>query len=296
MPVPIEITILGSGSAIPTPRRMQPAILFKYEGDYILFDCGESAQLSLQKVNISPIKIKRIFITHWHADHFGGLIPLIETLHMLGRKEPLEIYGPEAEWFVDKILELSYWRFGFDIKARDVSVERKEKIVEEEKYEIYSFPVKHSVPSVGYIFCEKEHWKIIPSKAKKFGLYGEQLQLIKKKGSLVVNGKKVMISEIAKRIPGRIVAYSGDTLPVEEFFANASNGLMIHDATFVEEIDGRMHSSFTEVCALAKKYGIKKLVLTHFSRRYTNEKELREKAKKLFRNSVIARDGMKIKW
>jgi len=296
MPVPIEITILGSGSAIPTLQRKHPAILFKYEGDYMLWDCGECAQLGLQKVGVSPIKIKRIFITHWHADHFAGIIPLIETFHMLGRSEPLEIYGPEAEWFVEKILELSYWRFGFDIKAFDVSTEEKEKIVTEEKYEIYSFPVKHSIPAVGYIFYERDHWKIIPSKARKFGIQGKQLQLLKKKGSVKINGKKVNIEEVAKRIPGRTVAYSGDTLPVEEFFANAPESLMIHDATFIEPVEGRAHSSFVEICELAKKYRIKKLVLTHFSRRYTDEKELRRKAKELFRRAVIARDGIKIRW
>ncbi len=296
MPAPIEITILGSGSAIPTLERKHPAILLKYEGDYLLFDCGECTQLGLQKAKISPMKIKRIFITHWHADHFAGLIPLIETLHMLGRKKILEVYAPEAERFVGTILELSYWSFGFKIKPIDVSVEEKERIVREKKYEIYSIPVKHSVPAVGYIFREKDHWKIIPSRLQKFNVPKEKIQKLKEKGKIRIDGKIVRIEEVAKKIEGRKVVYSGDTLPVEELFKEAFCGMLIHDATFVEPVEGRAHSSFKEITELAKRYRIKKLVLTHISRRYKKHGELVREAKRLFKKSIVARDGMRIKF
>ena len=294
MPLPIEIIILGSGSAIPSLERKHPAILLKYEGDYMLFDCGECAQLGLQKAGISPMKIKRIFITHWHADHFAGIIPLIETLHMLGRKKMLEIYAPEAERFVETILELSYWSFGFKIKPVDVSLENEQKIVKEKKYEIFSLPVVHSVPAVGYIFQEKDHWKIIPSKIKKLGIPQNKIQLLKEKGKIKINGKTVEISEVARKIEGRRIVYSGDTLPVEKIFEKASNSVLIHDATFVEPVEGRAHSSFEEVCELAKKYKVKKLILTHISKRYKNHSELVKKAKKYFSKAIVAKDGMKI--
>lgn len=295
MAVPIEITILGSGSAIPTLKRKHPAILLKYEGDYMLFDCGECAQLALQRAKVSPLKIRRVFITHWHADHFAGLIPLIETMHMLGRKDALEIYAPEAEWFVEKIMDLSYWRFGFGIRGMSVSLEEVQKIVEEKHYEIYSIPVRHSVPAVGYIFREKDHWKIIPSRLKKFGIKGERVQELKEKRVLKVSGKIVRIEDVAKMVEGRKIAYSGDTLAFEEFFKACENAeLVIHDATFLEPEKGRMHACIKEVCEYAKKYGIKKLVLTHFSKRYRDEKTLRKTAKSFFPSSLLARDGLKI--
>lgn len=294
MPVPIEITILGSGSAIPTLERKHPAILLKYEGDYMLFDCGECAQIGLQKAKVSPMKIKRIFITHWHADHFAGLIPLIETLHMLGRKKALEVYAPEAERFVETILELSYWSFGFKIKPVDVSLEEEEKIVREKKYEIFSLPVVHSVPAVGYMFQEKDHWKIIPSKIKKLMIPNEKIQLLKERGRIKINGKIVRIHEVATKIEGRRIIYSGDTLPVEKLFEKASRAVLIHDATFIEPVEGRAHSSFKEVCDLARKYEVKKLILTHISRRYRNHSELVKKARKYFSNTIVAKDGMKI--
>ena len=174
MPEPIKVTFLGTGSSLPTPKRNHPAILMKYGGDYMLFDCGEGTQLQLQKVIVSPMKIKRIFISHWHADHFAGLLPLIETLHLNSRKETLEIYGPEASRFVDSIIELSYWGIGFPIKAIDCGEEKKEKIFEGDNYEIFSIKVKHSVPAVGYMIKEKDRWNIDTKLAKKHKLTGKQ--------------------------------------------------------------------------------------------------------------------------
>lgn len=294
MPAPIEITILGSGSAIPTMERKHPAILLKYEADYMLFDCGECAQLGLQKAKISPMKIKRIFVTHWHADHFAGIIPLIETLHMLGRKKPLEVYAPEAERFVETMLELSYWSFGFKIKPVDVSFEEEERIVREKKYEICSFPVSHSIPAVGYIFREKDHWKILPSKVKELGIPREKLQELKERGKLKVDKKIVKISEVARKIEGRKVIYSGDTLPIKELFEKSRNAVLIHDATFVEPVKGRAHASIKEVCELARTHGVKKLILTHISRRYRDHSQLVREARKYFKNSIVAKDGMRI--
>ncbi len=294
MPVPIEITILGSGSAIPSKKRKNPSILFKYEGDYMLFDIGECTQVSLQKINVSPVKIKRILITHWHADHFGGLIPFIETSHMLGRKKKLEIVAPEAEWFVEKIMELSYLDFGFKIKPKNVSTEEKSLVVREKKYKIFSLPVEHSVPAVGYVFKEKDHWKISPSLLKKFSIPKEKIEELKTKRVITLGRRKIKISDIAKKINGRKIAYSGDTIPLEHFFREVENGYMIHEATFLEPVKGIKHSSIKEVCTLAKKYKIKKIILTHFSRRYTDNSLLRREAAKIYDKCIIAEDGMKI--
>ncbi|MBU3957552.1 MAG: MBL fold metallo-hydrolase, partial [Nanoarchaeota archaeon] len=156
--LPIEIVFLGTGSGVPTLRRSQPAILLNYAGDCSLFDCGENCQLGLQKAKVSPLKIKRICISHWHADHFSGLLPLIETMHLFGRTEKLEVCGPEASRFMDSLLELSYLGFGFEIDAVDASAEEKQRVFSGTDYEIFSIPVKHSVPAVGYMFAERNKW------------------------------------------------------------------------------------------------------------------------------------------
>ncbi|HLE07863.1 MAG TPA: ribonuclease Z [archaeon] len=296
MPLPLEIFFLGTGSSIPSEKRMQAAYVLRRGADVFLFDCGESAQLGLQKQNISPLKISKIFISHWHADHFAGLLPLIETMHLLDRKNPLEIYAPEASRFIDGIVELSYYGIGFEIRAIDCDIEQKQKLFENSEYEIFSTPVKHSVPACGFVFSEKPHVKIDIKLAKKFGLeIGPQLSELKLKGSLKIKNKTINLSEISKISLGRKFAYSGDCLPTEEFFrAAAGADLLIHDGTFIEAVEGRAHSAVADVAALAKEYSVKKLALVHLSRRYKDTKETLAAAKKVFKNSIVGKDGMKV--
>ncbi len=296
MPLPLEIFFLGTGSSIPSAERKQAAYVLRRGADVFLFDCGESAQLGLQKQKISPLKISKIFISHWHADHFSGLLPLIETMHLMDRKNPLEIFGPEASRFVDGITELSYYGIGFEIRAIDCNLEEKQKIIDTTEFEIFSIPVKHSVPACGFVFSEKPHVKIDVAKAKKYGLeIGPQLSEIKSAGSVKIQNKIISLSQISKITLGRKFAYSGDCLPTEEFFhASAGADLLIHDGTFVEPVEGRAHAAVADVAALAKKYSVKKLVLVHLSHRYKDEKQTLAAAKKVFKNSIVGKDGMKV--
>jgi len=297
MPEPIDIIFLGTGAGIPNLRRRHPAILLKYKGDYVLFDCGEGTQLQLQKARISPMKISKIFITHWHADHFAGLLPLIETLHLSRRKNSLNVYGPEASRFIDAIIELSYWGIGFSVIAHDCNEDKKiEKIFENDFYEIYAIKVIHSVPSFGYVFKEKDSWNIDTKKAKKFGLTGVQMRKIKEKGKLKIKNKIVKLEQVAKKRRGRKIVYSGDTMPCGELFEFSKEAdLLIHDGTFAEPMGvERPHSTASEIAKLSKRYKIKKLVLTHLSGRYKTTKEVFDAAKPIFKNTVVAKDMMKI--
>ncbi len=295
MPEPIEVVFLGTGAAVPTVKRGHSAILISYKGDYILFDCGEGAQIQLQKAKVSPTKITHIFITHWHADHFAGLLPLIETMHLLGKKDPLTICGPEASRFVEALIELSYWGVGFKINVKDVDLEKKKSVVfENENYEIMAIKTRHSVPSCGFAFREKDRWNF--DKKKIRGMEGPLLRELKAKKSIKLGGKTIKLSSVASLTPGRKAVYSGDTLAYESFFSEAKNAdLLIHDSTFMEPEEKRAHASASEVAVLSKKYGIRKLVLTHFSKRYRDPKEMLKKVRPIFKNSLIAEDMMKIK-
>lgn len=297
MPEPINITFLGTGAAVPSLKRRHAAILFHYGADYFLFDCGEGTQLQMEKARVSPMKLSRIFITHWHADHFSGILPMLESLHLSRRKEPLYVYGPEASRFIDALIELSYWGIGFEVKARDVNEDEEvEKLIDNEKYEIFSIRVEHSVPTVGYCFKEKDHWNIDVKKAKKFGLEGKQLKVIKSKGRITVGNKTVRLEQIATKKEGRKIVYSGDTVPCRQLFEMAKGAdILIHDGTFIELPDvERPHSSAIEVAKLAKKYKVKKLILTHLSRRYRTNKEVLDAVKPIFKNVIVAEDLMKI--
>jgi len=301
----IEVTFLGTVSGIPSLERNHPAIVLEYssdERDVLLFDCGEGTQKQLMRSGISFMKIKKIFISHWHADHFSGLIPLIQTMNLEKRREELKIFGPEAEKFVSDIVDLGYFGLRFPIEAINVPFEGDEptKIDETEEYEIWSTPVFHTVPSVGYLFKEKDRYSIDLEKMKKLGLRrGAWLKKLKKDSIATYKEKKIKIEEIADVKPGLKVVYSGDTKPCKTLVDLATKAdLLIHDATFLEEDEGKAHADVKQAARAAKDAGVKQLILTHLSRRYATKEDIEEMestAKKIFSNTKVAYDFMKIK-
>ncbi|MCC5994571.1 MAG: ribonuclease Z [Candidatus Aenigmarchaeota archaeon] len=301
----IVITFLGTVSGIPSRERNHPAIAleyFYYKKDTLLFDCGEGTQKQLMKAGISFMDISNIFITHWHADHFAGLIPLLQTMNLEKRKSELTIFGPEATRFVSGILNLGYFGLRFPVKAVDVPFEGKEiaKIYETKLYEILSIPVLHTVPSVAFAFKEKDVWRIDEKKLKELGVKkGKWLKELKEKGEIVYSGKKIRIEEVANLQRGLKIVYSGDTKPCDNLVELSRDAdLLIHDATFLEEDEDsdKYHSSVKDAARIAKKANVKKLILTHISRRYQKEdvERLINEAKEIFENVEVAYDLMKI--
>ncbi len=298
----IIITFLGTVSGVPSLTRNHSAIVLEHFTDVknvFLFDCGQGAQKQLMKSGVSFMDVDKIFITHWHADHFAGLIPLIQTMNLEKREKPLTIFGPEAERFVSDILDLGYFGLRFPVKAVNVLFEGGEitKIDEGEDYEILSTPVLHTVPTVGYCFKEKDKWNIDEDKLKKLGIKkGPWLKKLKKEGKLDWKGKIVKIDEIGYVKNGLKVVYSGDTMPCDNILRISEGAdLLIHDGTFLEEdVGSKAHADAKEAAKLAKKAGVKKLILTHISRRYTDVKELEDQAREVFPDAVVAKDMMKI--
>jgi len=299
----IIITFLGTVSGIPSIKRNHPAITLEYFTDYrdvLLFDCGEGTQKQLMKSGISFMQINKIFISHWHADHFSGLIPMIQTMNLENRKTHLTIYGPEAERFVSDIIDLGYFGLRFPVKAINVPFEGSEisTVDETDDYKITSIPVYHSVPTVAFCFQEKDKWNIDDNKLDKLGIKrGPWLKKLKEKGQIDWKGKKVRLEDVGYVKKGLKVVYSGDTKPCTNIVKISKDAdLLIHDGTFLEEdVGGKSHADVKEAAKLAKKANVRKLILTHISRRYTDLKELEDQAKKIFKNSRIAYDFMKIR-
>jgi len=298
----IIVTFLGTVSGIPSLKRNHPAIALEYFSDYrdvLLFDCGEGTQKQLMKSGISFMQINKIFISHWHADHFAGLIPMIQTMNLESRRKQLTIYGPEAERFVSDIVDLGYFGLRFPVKAVNVPFEGSEiSLVDEtDDYQILSIPVFHSVPTVAFCFKEKNKWNIDEDKIQKLGIKrGPWLKKLKKTGKLEYKGKKVKIEDVGYVKEGLKVVYSGDTRPCKNMVKISENAdLLIHDGTFLEEdVGSKAHADIKEAAKLAKKANVKELILTHISRRYTDLEELEEVAKKEFENSKVAYDFMKV--
>jgi len=295
----LEIVFLGTGSGIPSKRRNHAAIWLRYEGDSFLWDCGEGTQRQILQAKINFMKIDRIFITHWHADHWAGLISLIQTMNLEKRKKTLYIYGPEAERFVSDILDLDYWGPRFRVVAVNVPFEGNEitTLLKTKNYYISSTPVKHTVPAVAYCFKERDSWNVdLKNRGKKYGLrQGPLIGKLKKKGELIFKGKRIRLEDVGIIKKGNKVVYSGDTKTCDNLLKLSRDAdVLIHDATFIDEKENRMHTGAKDAARMAKKAGVKKLILTHFSRRYVDVRPLEEEAKKLFENTTVAEDFMKI--
>ena len=301
----LQITFLGTVSGIPTKDRNHSAIIFEHYTDKkstLLFDCGEGTQKQLMTAGISFMDIDNIFISHWHADHFAGLIPLIQTMNMEKRRKELNIYGPEAERFVADIIDLGYFGLRFPVNAVNVPFEGDEitKIFEGDDFEVLSIPTLHTVPSVAYCFKEKDRWNIDLNKLKELGIKrGNWLNKLKGKGEAEYKDKKIKLEDVSNKKEGMKVVYTGDTKPCETVVKISENAdLLIHDGTFLEldESRGKYHADVAEAAKIAKKADVKELILTHLSRRYNREdiKEMEEKARKVFPNSKVAHDFMKV--
>ena len=299
----IEITFLGTTAGIPTKYRNHAAIHLQYrtENEFsYLFDCGEGTQRQIFAAGLNFMRINEIFISHWHADHFAGLLGLMETMNLEQRTRDLKIFGPEATRFVETLLELGYASKRFDVTPVDVPHEGSEitKLLEKDEFYIASIPVRHAIPAVGYAFVEKDRIKIDKSKAKKLGLpdKGPIFKRIKEKGFAVFGGKKIGLDEISKVELGKRVVYSGDTMATDNIVKIAQNAdLLIHDSTFFTdtlEKDYR-HTTVDQVLKIAKDADVKQLILTHISRRYQDVNELKEKIEGQ-KNVSIAKDFMKV--
>lgn len=296
----LEAVFLGTGSGIPSKRRNPAALWLQYEAKCMLWDCGEGTQKQLMTAGLNFMKINRIFITHWHADHWAGLIGLMQTMNLEKRKRSLEIYGPEAERFVGDILDLDYWGPRFRVIGKDVPYEGSEpvQILKEDRFKILSIPVEHTVPSVAYAFQEDDSWNVDIKKAEQlYGLkQGPMVGKLKDKGSIVLKGKTVTLEDVGVLRPGIRLVYSGDTRTCQNLLTISKGAdLLICDATFGDEMETRMHSSARETALLAKRAGVKRLAITHFSRRYQDVRELENDAKKVFPNTFAAEDFMRVK-
>lgn len=299
----IMITFLGTTAGVPTKFRNHAAIHLKYQSEteaYFLFDCGEGTQKQMTHADVNFMRINDIFITHWHADHFAGLLGLMETMNLEGKTGKLTIYAPEAEKFVPMLLDLGYSTKSFEIVARNTEFEGSgsERLMETDEYEILSTPAKHGIPAVAYIFKEKDRIKIDVEKATSMGLppKGKIYSDLKSKGHCLFKGKKILLDDIAFIEKGKIVVYSGDTMPCKNIAMAAENAdLLIHDATFIKDDEERnhRHSTVQDVIKMAEDCRAKEVILTHISRRYQDTKLIKD-AIKDHHNVKIAKDFMTV--
>jgi ribonuclease Z len=291
----MDVWTIGTSSAVPTRDRNLPCNMINYEGERILFDCGEGAQKRIMMDKLGLMKISKIFISHWHADHFSGLLGLIQTMEMEGREKPLYIYGPpRTEEFTERILDTGYFNRNYDIFVEDIV---EGDAIVGEGYEVRPFEVEHGINAFGFVFEEETKTKANKEKMEEFGLGSSpKIGELKEGNQIEWEGETIKPEQVVQKVPGRKVVYSGDTAKCQNMIENAESAdLLIHEATCLHEIieDRQGHTSAREAGEIAKEADVKKLVLTHLSRRYRADraKEVEEEAKEIFENTILGEDG-----
>ncbi len=268
----LEVIFLGTGGIMPTAERNVPSIALRHEGEVILFDAGEGTMRQLNTAKLSPMRIEKIFITHFHGDHYLGLMALIQTMTLWKREKPLHIYGPKYTFeFIQNFLKSGFFRPGFEIHVHELGEER----LRFKGYEIWSFKVEHGIPALGYVFKEDDRrGKFLPEKLAEYGLSeGPILGKLEREGSIEVSGRVVHLEDVTgPRRRGVKVVYTGDTVPCDRvrLFGERAD-LLIHEATYLDDKDRgeSYHTTLEEACEMAEKSKAKLLALFHRAPRYS---------------------------
>ena len=298
----LTVHLLGTSASRPTVERNVASLAVHREGETLMFDCGEGTQRQMMRYGIS-FALQDIFFTHMHADHLLGVIGLIRTMALQGRTDPLRLWGPKGTARVLKRVEgLGFERATFPVDINELADGQH---IDRMGYAIRAFAVDHrGAMSIGFAIVEEERkGRFNPDKARELGIPEGPLWGRLHRGLSITldDGRTVESSDLvgAKR-SGRTVVITGDTRPCGATI-EASKGadLLVHEATFGDEEAERAietgHSTAREAAQIAAQAGVRRLVLTHFSARYSRDAaELEQQARSLFPATVIGKDGMEI--
>jgi ribonuclease Z len=298
----LTLRFLGTSASRPTVERNVSSLAVIREGETLMFDCGEGTQRQMMRYGIS-FALCDIFFTHMHADHMLGLTGLLRTLALQGRTDPMNLYGPVGcEKLLRRAITLGSDKQHFEIKVIELTPEAPLK---RNGYSVVPFPVEHGDRSaIGYHIVEETRLgRFNPDKARELGIPEGPLWGKIHKGQAIdlPDGRRIEPSElVGPTRPGRRIVLTGDSRPAEGTIVAATGAdVLIHEATFAEEEAARAietgHSTAREAAEVAARAGVKRLILTHVSARYSRDTtDLEREARAVFPATIIARDGLEI--
>lgn len=295
-----KLTILGNNAAIPAHSRHQTAQLLVFQEQHILIDCGESTQLQLKRYNIKPGKIRHILISHLHGDHYFGLIGLLSSMHLHGRKTKLNLYGPpELLNIINLQLKASDTRLIFELNFIPLVPQMHKVIYEHENFTITTFPLDHTIACHGFLFKEKPKKRKIIKENLPDNIRLQDILTIKNGQNVVDQQGHIIYHFNNYSLPPRrslSYAYCSDTRyndGVIQYIQSAD--LLYHESTFANDMADRaamtFHSTAEEAARIAQKAGVGKLILGHYSTRYKDLSILLEESRALFEESYLSQEG-----
>tara|TARA_B100001750_G_scaffold237956_1_gene243816 strand:- start:160 stop:1059 length:900 start_codon:yes stop_codon:yes gene_type:complete len=296
----MKLVFLGTSAAQPTEKRGLSCICLEKEGEILMFDAGEAAQIAYMKSGLGWNKKMKLFVTHLHGDHCVGILGLLQTMSMQNRTESLEIFGPKG---IDEFLaaNIKVLNFGLPFSIL-INIINEGKIFENKKYTIHTAKANHSITAFSYLFDEKDKpGRFNVAEAKELGIpEGELWNKLQNGEEIEHNGKKIKPEQVlGEKRPGKKIGISGDTMPtkkLEEFFQGCD--YLVFDSTFIEEEKQRAldtcHSTAKQAAELGKNAKVKNLILTHFSARYKDEIEHKSEAEKIHDSVITAKDLLEV--
>lgn len=298
-----QVTVLGSGAAIPTLHRNPSAQYVNCNERHILIDCGEGTQMQFRRFGLRFQRISHILISHLHGDHFFGLVGLLSTMHLMGRDKGVSIYGPKGlEDIVRKQLEIGGAKPQFEINFIDTNPNSVEVIFSDKLIEILSFPLKHRIPTTGFLIREKIKERNIDKSAIQGIEIGiEAIHKLKRGEDVVLESGKLLRSVDCTIPPksSRSYAYCSDTAYMSELEEVIKNvNVLYHEATFCDKDADRakatFHSTAKQAALIARNANAGRLYLGHISARYTNVEGHLTESREIFLNTEVVEDGMVI--
>ena len=297
-----EVTILGSGAAVPTLRRNPTSQYVVCNDRHILIDCGEGTQMQIRNYGIRFQRLTHILISHLHGDHFFGLVGLLSTMHLMGRDKGITVYGPkELESIIKSQLEIGGAKLDFELQFVATDPKNSQLIFEDKLIEIHSFPLKHRIPTTGFLIREKAKEFNLNSEAiKGSGLKIEHFHLLKKGEDVLDEDGQIFRFKDYTFPPKASYSYAfcSDTkydLSIVPYVKDVS--VLYHEATFTEKDSERakatFHSTAAQAADIAKRANVGKLYLGHLSARYESTAAHLSEAAKFFDNTEVVEDGMK---
>ncbi len=298
-----ELTFLGTNSALPAHGRYPSAQVLNIQDQLFLIDCGEGTQSRMVEYEIRQSKISQIFISHLHGDHVFGLIGLLTSLSLIGRKQKIDLFGPAGiKEIIEVQLRYSQTKLAYPLEFHITNTETFQLIFENNTVEVYSIPLIHRIPTNGFLFKEKERpLKIISEKIEEYGLSIPQIKAAKKGQDVLLDDDRLLPNHLLTKASytPRSYAYCSDTLYTETIIPYIQHvDLLYHESTFLKENQQRaietMHSTAADAAKIALKGEVGMLLLGHYSSRHRDVNVFEKEAQTLFANSVAGREGMRV--
>ena len=296
----MKLTILGCHSATPRTNTNPTSQVLEIKNNMFLIDCGEGTQVELRRNKVKFSRIKHIFISHLHGDHYFGLVGLVNTFSLLTRETELHIYAPKGlKEVITLQMKLSDSWTNYPLIFHELSAKTSELIFEDDKVEVHTIPLKHPIYTNGFLFKEKKNERKIDinlvNEANINVAYFRKL----KQGFDVVNEDGVLISneKVTKDpIPAKSYAFCSDTVYNEAIIPIIKNSTVLyHESTFLEKNEDlckpTKHSTAKQAATIAKKANVETLILGHYSTRYNGYNEFKSEAQTVFENVLLSKDG-----